>query len=148
WKFGYMIPHGGFFPYWDGIFSPAGFLSEDLVPGKRSVLGLLSRITISGLGCLFGAGLLSRIVRRSPVARGDQLLLAFTFFSFCAILATPRFYDRYLLFLMPGLLVLAQRMFPGDRPIWSAGLVALATLAALSVGLTHDLWSWNPARWQ
>jgi hypothetical protein len=38
WRFGYIIPHGGLFPYWDGLLSPAGFLSEDLVPGKRPVI--------------------------------------------------------------------------------------------------------------
>jgi hypothetical protein len=166
WRFGYMIPHGGLFPYWDGIFSPAGFLSEDLVPGKRPViLGLQTRIIISALGCLLGAGLIARITRRSDwipglppstggfrmnggLCSGDQLLLVFTFFSFCATLATPRLYDRYLLFLMPGLLALAGRMLPGDRPIWPAGLAGLGMLAALSVCLTHDLWSWNAARWQ
>jgi len=149
WRFGYMIPHGGLFPYWDGIFSPAGFLSEELVPGKRPVLlGLLSRILISVLGCLLGAGLLARIARRSALPPGDQLLVLFTFFSLCATLATPRLYDRYLLFLMPGLLALGRRLFPGDRPIWPAGPLALGVLAAISVCLTHDMWSWNAARWQ
>jgi hypothetical protein len=149
WRFGYMIPHAGLFPYWDGIFSPAGFLAEELVPGLRPVLlGLPSRIVISILGCLLGAGLLARIARRSILSSADQLLLAFTFFSLCAMLATPRLYDRYLLFLTPGLIAMAQRVFPGDRPIWSRSLLALAALAALSVCLTHDLWSWNAARWQ
>jgi hypothetical protein len=163
WRYGYMIPHGGLFPYWDGIFSPAGFVSEELVPGQRPVLlGLLSRIIVSIIGCLLGAGLLARIVRRSRrtpgfsrrLAMGDSLgtdsrmLLVFTFFSLCAMLATPRIYDRYILFLMPGLLAAAQRMFSGDRPIWPAGLAALAALAALSACFTHDLWAWNAARWQ
>jgi hypothetical protein len=166
WRYGYMIPHGGFFPYWDGIFSPAGFVSENLVPGQRPVLlSPLSRVAVSIFGCLLAAGLLARIARRSswspgfpPSAgrfsmegrfyTGAQLLLVFTFFSMCAILATPRFYDRYLLFLMPGLLAMAQMMFPDDRPIWLAGLIGLAALAALSVCLTHDLWAWNAARWQ
>jgi hypothetical protein len=149
WRFGYMIPHGGLFPYWDGILSPAGFLAEQLVPGQRpALLDLMSRVILSALGCLLGAGLLARIARRSKVSLGDQLLMVFTFLSFCATLATPRLYDRYLLFLMPGLLAMAQRQFSGDRPIWPAGNVAVALLAALSVSLTHDLWSWNAARWQ
>jgi hypothetical protein len=161
--FGYMIPHGGLFPYWDGIFSPAGFVSEQLLPGKRPVLlDTLFRIVVSILGCLLGAGLLARIARRSRwslgfsrrVPMGDgpcpghQLLLIFTFFSLCATLATPRLYDRYLLFLMPGLLAMAQRLFPGDRPIWPAGIAAMVALAAFSVCPAHDLWSWNSARWQ
>src|SRR5262249_43299333 len=140
-----------------------GFLAEELVPGKRPVLLTLpSRIIISVLGCLLAAGLVARIARRSGwnpgfsrrfhlgegLSTGEQLLLVFTFFSLCAILATPRLSDRHLFFLMPGFLAMAGRLFPPDRPIWPAGLVALVTLAALTVCLTHDLWSWNAARWQ
>jgi hypothetical protein len=147
--FGAMIPHGGWFPYWDGVFSPEGFMAEELVPGIRPpLLDLPARVVASVFGCLGGAALLVRLTRVRSLFRSEQLLLIFTLLESGAALSTPRLYDRYLLFLVPGLLAMSARMFNGEKAMWWAGIPALAVLAAVSTCLTHDLWAWNVARWE
>jgi hypothetical protein len=150
WRhFGGMIPHGGWFPYWDGVFSPEGFVAEELVPGTRPVLlDLPARVVASIFGCLSGAALLVRVTKRSSLTRAEQLLLIFTLLEAGAALSTPRLYDRYLLFLIPGLLALAARILNSEKALWCTGIPALAVLAAISTCLTHDLWAWNVARWE
>jgi hypothetical protein len=146
---GAIIPHGGWFPYWDGVFSPEGFMAEELVPGRRPLLlNAPARIVASVFGCLGGAALLVRMTKGRSLARSEQLLLVFTLLEAGAALSTPRLYDRYLLFLVPGLLALAARPFNGEKALWWTGIPALALLAVVSICLTHDLWAWNVARWE
>jgi hypothetical protein len=152
-RHGSLIPHGvpdgGLFPYWDGVFSPHGFCAEALVPGERPVLlDLTGRVLLSVLGCVLGAALYVRAESNFQAAGPGRLLLVFTLLQVPVLLAAPRVYDRYLLFLLPGALSLAGIQKATDKPIWSTGLAALTLLAGISVCLTHDLWSWNAARWQ
>jgi hypothetical protein len=99
------------------------------------------------LGCLGGAGLITRAWEK--VRGGDRpaLLLAFTVLHIPFLLIAGTLFDRYLLVLLPGALALAVTAAPVTRPRLGAALGVLAVFAWLSVSLMHDWLAWNSARW-
>jgi hypothetical protein len=163
---GEYLPTGGLFPYSENLLTPWGALSgvsaphdtwkvlsaprvDPLVWGERPLLlGVKARLALTLLGCAAGALWLSRAAGTWRQAATASPLLLFTALQIPLLLTAPDFYDRYLLFLLPGGLALAAPRVPAGRTARAAGAVVLALLGLVSVGLMHDWLAWNSARWQ
>jgi hypothetical protein len=159
WQYGNYLPYGGLFPYTENMLTPWGAFTGSkftglLVVGERPLLlDTGARVVLTGLGCAAGAALVVQVARRwRPEAWAAPLPL-FALFGVPFVLIAPDFYDRYLLFLLPGALALVATDRAGvpETELARPRLPPLATLTALgllSVGLMHDWLAWNAARWQ
>lgn len=135
------------FPYTMPMIGPHGPFAGQFALGSGPVfLGWWTRLVLTGVGCMAAAALVARLqgMEDRPVAP----LLVFTLFQVALILAAPKVYDRYVLFLVPGALGVAVRPAPAGRTAWAAGIALLVTAGAVSTGLMHDWLSWNRARWE
>ncbi|MEK7656401.1 MAG: hypothetical protein AAB412_01465, partial [Elusimicrobiota bacterium] len=99
---------------------------------------------------LLSALALSRLLWRRSPAKGSQTaaLLAFVLPPFLAFLLLSENYDRYLLCLLPGAIVvvlLSLEGLPWSRSALAGGLLFWAALTAAGL---KDYFSWNRARWQ
>jgi hypothetical protein len=162
--YGRYLPYGGLFPYTENMLSPNGALAGSrftglLIPGERPVLlGTTLRVLLTLLGCLSAALLFMRIQERWRAGTWMTALTIFTLLQLPFLLIAPDFYDRYVLFLIPGALAVAAPIWqptakePPQEPerVGAARFAALAVLvlfALASVGLMHDWLAWNAARW-
>ncbi len=143
-------PHayrGGLFPYLPNTVTCWGTLDNGiyLVGERPLMMGTFAQGFLTVAGCIGVAALAVRAIDR--IGKGA---LAHPFFLYTALhvpilLVSPYLFDRYLIVLMPGTLVLAA-----GGPLrlrWRTGLGALALFAVCSVGLMHDWLAWNSARW-
>ena len=142
-----MLPsyqHEGVFPYIGDLFLPSGTyvrMGNDRIPlFSRHV-----RLLPTALGCVCAAVLSARVAEQGWRLASRPLVI-FSLLQLAALAIAPKYYDRYLLPLVPGAVALAVGE-PG-RPWWKAGLAALLVLGGLSVCLMHDWLSWNAARWE
>jgi 4-amino-4-deoxy-L-arabinose transferase-like glycosyltransferase len=152
------LPYGGLFPYSENMLSPQGAFAGSrftgpLIVGERPVmLNTTARGFLTLLGCLSGAELVARIVRRGRGRLFDPLVL-FTLSQIPFLLIVQDLYDRYLLFLLPGAIALALPVpmtaseYERRRPLL-AGWAMTALVGACSLGLAHDWLAWNSARWE
>jgi hypothetical protein len=152
--YGNFLPYGGLFPYADNMLSPWGafagseFTGPFVVGSRPVLLDTTARVILSLLGCLAGAALVDRLLAR----RGDwgSPLVLFTILQVPFLLIAVEFYDRYLLFFLPGALAVAAaaaEAAPRSRAWGAAGLAVAVLVGVLSVGLMHDWLAWNGARW-
>jgi hypothetical protein len=144
----HLLPQGGKFPYWDGILTQWGVYSAVTVEGSRPVLlGEPARWVVSGVGCLAGAWLAVRAYRNWRLDGSTGALVLMALWQLPLILARDKFYDRYLLFLLPAALAL---ICPADdlcgRQLLSAG-AALVLMWGFSDAIVHDWLAWNSALW-
>jgi hypothetical protein len=155
---GAYLPYGGLFPYSENMLTPWGAFAGSkftglLAVGERPLLlDTTWRAVLSLLGCLAGAGMLARIFQPGLPQAGKQPLLWFTVFQIPFLVLVTDFYDRYLLFLIPGTLALAAVPAPAEvrsskRKTFFGWGTALATMV-VSLGLMHDWLAWNAARWE
>ncbi len=142
-----IASHEGLFPYLENIITPWGTLEDGLyVVGKRPVMmgwGMLLFLTEGGV--VGGAMLAERAISRISEARQANPLLLFTILHSLLLLVSPTLFDRYLVVLMPGAIAIAT--VAPLRLRWWAGVGVLALFAACSIGLMHDWFAWNSARW-
>lgn len=140
------LPFGGLFPYASNLLTPFGAF-QFVYPGDRPVvLGDKTRLALTLAGCVGGAGLLVCLAGRLRQGILGSPLLLFSLFQVPLVLLAPLF-DRYLLFLVPGAVLVAasgRLATLGQRRL---ALVLLAVLAAASIALMHDWLAWNSARW-
>jgi hypothetical protein len=160
WLQGNSLPYGGLFPYAENMLTPWGAFAGSrftgmFVVGERPVLlDTAGRVMLTLLGCAAGAALVVRVPRWWRLGGWAAPLPLFTLFAIPFILIARDFYDRYLLFLLPGALALAATGPRGadEEPepgwCWPAGIVAVMAMAVVSVGLMHDWLAWNSARWE
>ena len=148
------LPYGGLFPYSENMITPWGAFAGSrftgaLEVGKRPlILGTDARWVLTILGCVAGAGWLSRAFERERLRLLAGALGLFTLLELPFLLIAPDLYDRYLLLLLPGALCLAAPI--GDagrlRRLLAAGVLTL--MAIVSLALMHDWLAWNSARWK
>jgi hypothetical protein len=158
--YGVYLPYGGLFPYTDNMLTPQGAFAGSrlsgglLVAGERPILlGTASRVFLSLLGCAAGALLLLRVQQRRTDVTWYNPLLLFTLLQVPFLLVVPGIYDRYLLFLLPGALLLAAPPADHERGggkygTLVCGVGTLVFVGMASVALMHDWLSWNSARWR
>lgn len=153
--YGTYLPYGGLFPYAENMLTPWGafagsrFTGPFVVGSRPVLLGTGVRVALTLLGCLAGAALVDRLLTRRGGAWDNPLVL-FTLLQVPFLLIAVDFYDRYLLFLIPGVLALtaeAAEAAPRSRAWGLAGLAAAVLVGVFSVGLMHDWLAWNGARW-
>jgi 4-amino-4-deoxy-L-arabinose transferase-like glycosyltransferase len=150
---------GGLFPYTENMLTPWGAFAgsrhtqQFLPPGQRPlILGPATRALLTVLGCVGGAGLLTRALQGW---RGDgpgRPLELFALLQVPFLLMTPDLYDRYFLFLLPGAFALALpaaavQPRPGSYRLLG-GVAVTVALGVVSVALMHDWLAWNSARWE
>jgi hypothetical protein len=137
----------GLFPFSIPILGPYGPFAGQFILGNGPLLADWNlRLGLTILGCFTGGMLLARLDTFEKRARWNGLVW-FSLLQVPIILTAPKFYDRYFLFLLPGVLY-ATALVP--TPTWGLRLVASATLVlsgALSLALMHDWLEWNRARW-
>ncbi|HTU18135.1 MAG TPA: glycosyltransferase family 39 protein [Gemmataceae bacterium] len=156
--YGIYLPYGGLFPYTENMLTPYGAFAGTrgglgpYVAGERPLLlGTPSRVMLSLLGCAAGALLVVRAVRSLAERGGLSLLPLLTLLQVPFILIIPAYFDRYLLFFLPGALALAlsTSMSEKSETGWlRLQLAALVVLGSVSLGLMHDWLAWNTARWE
>jgi hypothetical protein len=156
--YGAYLPYNGLYPYTDNMLTPHGAFAGSKLSGGLLVAGVRplllhipERVFLTALGCLAGAILVARAVHRWQPGSWSQPLILFALLQLPLMLLLKGIYDRYLLFLLPGFLFLAE-LSPSresvSRRALFVGWSAVAVLALLSVGLMHDWLSWNTARWE
>jgi hypothetical protein len=152
--YGRYLPFGGLFPYSENMLTPWGAFAGSaftgpLVPGIRPlVLDWTGRTLLTIAGCGAGAVMLVLLGSCYRCGRWRDPLLLFTLVQVPLLLLVKDFYDRYMLFLLPGCLyaVGCQLVVPPRR--WWPSFLLLAASAGLSLGLMHDWLAWNRARWE
>jgi hypothetical protein len=145
----YEVGYGSWFPYLVNTLGPEGFWSDDaFYLGERPVaLGTVLRLSLTVIGCLAGASLGAASVRSLRGGAWRNPVVIFSAVQLVVIFVTPFFNDRYLLFIVPGVLALAGQANLSTGPIGLTRLVALGILVFFSVALTHDYFAWNSTRW-
>jgi hypothetical protein len=139
---------GGLFPYLSHMITLWGALGDGFSGiGVRPLMmgrGVQALLTI--LACAGGAALMDRAIARIRAGFLINPLVLLAALHALILLVSPVLFDRYLIVLMPGALALtAGTAIRARRPL---GLGVLALSAACSVGLTHDWFAWNSARWE
>jgi hypothetical protein len=132
----------GVFPYVEDLFAARGVYVAIAHGGP--ILSWSFRLLPTVLGCVFAAALMSRAAEQGWRLAARPLVI-FSVLQLGALAIAPKYFDRYLLPLVPGALALTA--WEHRRPGWKAGLVAMVLLGGLSVCLMHDWLSWNAARW-
>ncbi len=140
-------------------FKPAGFLAARwfwmLATGMALAGGaLLSRAALEPAldagkerGPGRGPSALRAVGRGvSPAGRGAFLLAVCALFQVLASLLGAKYFDRYVLFFLPGAIALAFRGAWGKFRLAAGGAV-LAAAAAVSIAGTADYLAWNKAKW-
>jgi hypothetical protein len=138
------LENDGVFPYLGDLLTARGTYLTLEGAGQPSAASWAVRLVLTALGCVGGAALLDRAATRGKALWGGPLLV-FSLLQLAALAVAPKYYDRYLLMLVPGALAVAAAA--ASRPRWLAGGAALVLLGAVTVCLMHDWFSWNAARW-
>lgn len=159
-----LAAHRVLMPLHGNVLSKAGIGPSDLAPSPA-----LFRLLITFLAC-FGAFLqVPGLIRgsleyvassRAGVEAHQPHVLVFALAAIATEFAPlpllglgPHgFYDRYLIVFLPWLmLILAGCDFTPSsgrrRAVWITGVAALVSMAAFSIGATHDYMAMNRARW-
>lgn len=161
------------FPYLGNLITVFGQLTLGVeLVGKRDILiPVQASLALTLAACLGGAALIARSVhgfRSGAVSLSRVLqspLLLYSGMHFAFLFLISRFFDRYLLSVLPAaifacLVVIppsasttpaAAAAEPEQPPIRLeplAGIAALALWAFLGAGLMHDWLAWNAARYE
>jgi hypothetical protein len=108
-----------------------------------------TRISLTVIGCFGLAGLVAGPGGSPRLGAAGRGILAFTAVNLILMSMTRPVFDRYMIYLLPGLMLqTVPRTLPDRRPTWWLGLAALGLLAAGGIALTHDWLGWNAARWE
>ena len=140
----------GLFPYLDVWFPEAlqvqGYYLAGVQPPLYMSTGL--RATLTVLGIVGGAELLSRLIDFVRARTALDILTAFTALQALLLFASWPLYDRYIFVLLPGVfaLVIAAGDLSRARPAVGTVLIVLGFM--LSLALTHDWLETNSARWR
>jgi hypothetical protein len=151
------LPTGPLFPYVPGVITVHGAYTYIVRGNIPIIIPLPLRWTLTVAG-IIGAGLLiDRLLDWFRWRERGGLIMGLTAVHLPLILIAPDLYDRYILSLFPGALWLAGWQAPpqANRPrglvalalLGTAAVCLLATSAICAVGLMHDCFSWNQARW-
>lgn len=141
------------FPYLGNLITQFGQMTVGVeLVGRRDLLlaeGEMLALTL--LGCIGGAALLARIVAALrggsvPLLRSPLLLYSALHLAFLFLLS--RFFDRYLLTLLPAAITLCLVAARQARPQPLAGIAALVLSGFLGTAMVHDWFAWNAARWE
>jgi hypothetical protein len=144
------------FPYLGNMLTPWGFDREGLFVGQRPLLlGHVSALTLTVVGCVAGAGLLVRAACNLRAGGWKNPLFPFALLHLPFLLIPWVLFDRYLIVFMPAALLLAMRPLREQQGAYAprspvGRILAVATLllfAVFSLGLLHDWLAWNSARW-
>jgi hypothetical protein len=142
-------------PYTPDILSRRGFLLSNynyavtkpesiVVPEGLLVVATAAAIVSGGLMVLAAVAACSRDVVRSPAA----VPLLFSLLTLGVMVTYHDFYDRYLLALLPGALLVTLLTFGRSRSSWTVALTGIALLAAWSVWWERDYLEQRAALWQ
>jgi len=148
--FGIKANNVGLFPYLDVWFPEAlqvqGYYIGGVQPPLYMSTGL--RATLTVLGILGGAELLSRLIDFARARLGLDILTAFTILQALLLFASNPLYDRYVFVLLPGVFALVVAAGNLSRPRPALGTMLIVASGILSVALTHDWLETNSARWR
>jgi 4-amino-4-deoxy-L-arabinose transferase-like glycosyltransferase len=97
--------------------------------------------------CLAAGLVLARLFFRRPLAREGKAVLWFCFPAFLPLLFMPVAYDRYLLTILPALIIVVLLLV--ETVSFSLPLAALSCALMTSVSAIglKDYFAWNRARW-
>ena len=134
----------GVFPYLEDVLTASGPYRAREADPQPALFSRELRLLPTVLGCVCAAELMAR-----AAVQGRWLwarpLVVFSLLQFAAVVIAPKFWDRYILMLVPGTLDIAA--IGMGRLRWRGGLVTLALLGMLSVCLMHDWLALNAKRW-
>jgi hypothetical protein len=152
---GLVVWHrAGSFPYLENLFAPATVGGLTLGGASFKPSGFLAaRLfwTATTILSIAGGALLLRALAETAEngirERGASLLIVCSLLQALASLLGAKYFDRYILFLLPGALALAFRG-PWGKLRLAAGWAVLAATAAVSILGTADYLAWNKAKWR
>jgi hypothetical protein len=149
---GQLITATGLGPY--SLFDVLGRLQRDLpTPAPElfwRVCGIAAAFGASAFLVAIAAAVRTCWQERARNAR--RLFLLVVVLSYLLPFAITDYIDRYLLFVLPFILLLLHDAFgvaraPPRRSLVGAGSVLMLILALSSAAATHDYFAWNRARW-
>jgi hypothetical protein len=130
------------FPYVGDLFTARGVYM--MIESLEATFCWSFRLLPTTLGCIGTAVLIDRTAEQGWRLVTRPLVI-FSLLHLAALAIAPKYYDRYLLPLVPGALALVA--WEHRPPRWKTGLAALVLLGSLSVCLMHDWLSRNAACW-
>lgn len=146
---------GEWFPYLTDILTRAGFrpylafFAESWGVHRPLILSdagsALLTVAAGGLGVLLTALVIGRLRARFSPELG--LVYLTTLVLALASLTFFTYFERYLLPLIPGVIVLLLDATRGVRFSLPAAVVGVIAVALISVALMTDYFGWNEARW-
>ncbi len=131
-----LRPYLGFFAYELGVQRPLIFMTaaSEILTVVAGAMGLLlSTLIVTRLG--------SRLTPELALVYGTTLVTAavsLTFFTY---------FERYLLPLIPGAIILLLDATRRARFLLRAGLTGFLIVATFSIALMRDYFAWNQVRW-
>ncbi len=152
-----IILESGFGPH--AVYQPVGHAPAALPPffwRSATCLGVLGGALLLTVAAAIVLNLILNLLK-SGVRDNREITAGFLLLStviyLLPLLATPCFYDRYLLPAMPLLLGAISYLCPPittvlDRRIAAISAAVFAALAISTVGGTRDWLAWNRTRWQ
>jgi 4-amino-4-deoxy-L-arabinose transferase-like glycosyltransferase len=147
----HLLGEGRLFPYWGNMITPWGqFGVNDVLPGERPILmGTELRLFLTLLGCLGAAVFVEKCLYFVRTTGLRKLWIPVIALNVVSVWLAPYWFDRYLLFLFPFvLLVMVQGKIDDSRSRLVPTAAMIACSAFVSLALMHDWLSWNRARWE
>jgi hypothetical protein len=115
----------------------------------------MAALAALGTAAMFVAALRtpSALVREFRKRAGSTLFHVCVIVAYLVPFAVTDYIDRYVLFVLPFVLVWMYSVFFADavrpgRLAWVATLVLLGCYGVMSAVATHDYFAWNRARWE
>jgi 4-amino-4-deoxy-L-arabinose transferase-like glycosyltransferase len=137
-----ILTRSGMRPYLAFFAEGAGATRPPLFPFEGS---LLLTLIAGGIGILLSALIVARATHRISAPLG--LVYLTTLVLALASLTFFTYFERYLLPLLPGVIVLVLDSSRRVRLALLAGTGGLVLAALVSIGLMQDYFAWNQVRW-
>ena len=152
YRSGQLITATGLGPY--SLFDVLGRFERE-VPTSKPDLFWRGYGVAAAVGASAFLVAIATVIRKSWAERGadgPRIFLLVTVIAYLLPFAITDFVDRYLLFVLPFILLLVHDAFgapqqPARLGMTAVGATLMAMLAVLSAAATHDYFAWNRSRW-
>lgn len=145
----YSTSYSSIFPHFNDVFTSTGFIPTSIQGGKYSSSLILYLFSFWGHFGLLGAGvLITHLVRKFKQEEIINFFVIFIVVYISTLVLLPKVYDRYLLPLIPALIILFVQTYKDYN--WSFKFISIAYLVFLTfIGyqFTMDYVRLNNASW-
>lgn len=152
YRSGQLITATGLGPY--SLFDVLGRFQRDSPTSEPDLFWRMCGIAVA-VGASAFLVAIAMAMRKSWAERGAdgrRIFLLVTVIAYLVPFAITDFVDRYLLFVLPFILLLVHDVFgtpqqTAARGLTAVGAAVMALFAVLSAAAAHDYFAWNRSRW-